>query len=38
MVSLSLNGHKNTDLAKRIRKRALDLGGSLKGIEITKQL
>lgn len=30
MISLSLNGHRDTDLAKRIRKAALQLGGSEK--------
>lgn len=38
MVSLALNGHKDTELARRIRKRALDLGGREKGTENVKQL
>lgn len=37
-INLSINGHRDTDLSKRIRKRALDLGGSLKGTEKIKML
>ncbi|MDD4516859.1 hypothetical protein [Massilibacteroides sp.] len=37
-VGLAVNGHRDTDLVRRIRKRALDLGGSIKGVEKIKML
>lgn len=37
-ISLAINGHRDTDLVRRIRKRALDLGGSVKGVEKIKML
>jgi hypothetical protein len=37
-VNDALNGKTQSDLARRIRKRALDLGGAEKGTETVKML
>jgi hypothetical protein len=37
-VNDALNGKTQSDLARRIRKRALDLGGAFKGREDIKNL
>lgn len=37
-VSQALNGHTNSDQAKRIRTMAVKLGGSVKSAEVVKTL